>query len=254
MARRAYGDQYIAGEIASPDAADFTPAADDVVEVLVDIAQPDWTPAADVQIAGQWGGAGQRSWRLLLKTTGALSLEVSTDGTATAATETSASNLSATAANGRVVVRAELDTATGDVIFESGATEAALAALGATQTGAGATLPAASTADLEFGNTGAQLFEGRLTIDSVVIAGPVAADVKRYQSSYRDDQSNLWRSAGSLVTTSKQYPTAAVGVEVPAAAQVEPIDPVPALPEMCTRINALDMTPVLGPVGTDPTP
>lgn len=251
MGTSVFGDQYIFGAATTADAAAFAAATD--YEVTVDIACPDWSPAVEVQLAGHWGAAGNRSWQLVLTTAGALRLDVSADGTAIVS-GTSSANLAATPANGRLVVRALLDTATGNVDFSSGATLAALAALGAQQAGAGAIVPFNSTAVLSFGAANHSLFRGTLSVDGGVtdVADAVAANVKQYQDSYRDAYGRLWAGAGADLFFQRVYPTTAVGLLAPAAAPVQPVSPVPALPEMSTRINLLSMVPVTGPTAPDP--
>lgn len=252
MGRAAVGDQRIEGSVDCPDDATFTGAGD--YEITVDVALPDWTPAADVVLASHWGDAGNRAWRLLLKTTGALSLEVTTDGTTVLTETSSVTTLSATAANGRKVVRALLDSATGNVDFSVGDSLATLAAYGVQQAGAGATAPFNSTASVVFGAADVRLYRGTLSVDggATDVADIVAANVKQYEDSHTDAYGNLFVGAGHQIAFDRVYPSASVGVAAPVAGATAPVNPAPALPEMCTRINALSMVPVTGPVAPDP--
>lgn len=67
--------------LTTPDHADL-----DITEELcaiIELTPADWTPSTDQFVIGKWLGSGdQRSWSLLLKTTGILSLQMTTDGTA----------------------------------------------------------------------------------------------------------------------------------------------------------------------------
>lgn len=123
-------------------------------EVAVGLAATDWTPTADQVLASKWNTTGnQRSWRLLLKTTGALSLEVSTAGTAISATYTSSEVTTWTDTKCHFVRCRFVKTngANSVASFATSEDGQAWTALGADQTGTIIATVFNSTADLRFG-------------------------------------------------------------------------------------------------------
>jgi len=82
----AYGPAYVTfnGAVSNswtcPDSADFAGAG--ALDVRFAYAPTDWTPAGADTIIGQYGAAGQRSWRVVVTTAGYLQLTTSTNGTA----------------------------------------------------------------------------------------------------------------------------------------------------------------------------
>lgn len=250
MGRTSVGPQYIYGSITTADKAEME--VDDDLTVTVDIALPDWTPTAEVVIAQQWDAdADERGWQVAVSTTGAIVFRWSDDGeTGGVDSETSSATLAALDPDQRQVVQVTVDLSAGDVDFASGDTVADLAALGTTQS-AGAPISVFDSSDVvRVGATGCQLFGATIEIGSDTVASPTAADVKRYQSTYRDAEGNIWNGAGGAIQFSRVYPTSAVGVNAPAAAPVQPlagfIDP-----EVKTRMDQLSYVPVTGPTAPD---
>jgi len=85
------GDAYVdftgAGTLTTPNVAALQLTGS--LDIRVKARANDWTPAANMVLTSKYGAAGQRSWRFYLSTAGNLILEVSTDGTATAAATSS---------------------------------------------------------------------------------------------------------------------------------------------------------------------
>lgn len=128
------------------------------LDVRVDLQPTSWTPAADQVIASKAATLGNnRSWYLLLLTTGQLQFGWSAAGTFPYETATSTV---AVPAGGRLTVRAVLDVVSGanhTVTFYTGTSvTTATTQLGATITAAGATSIYSGNATLEVGtaNTG----------------------------------------------------------------------------------------------------
>jgi hypothetical protein len=93
-----------AGSYATP--GDKTHVTGDI-EIIAALRPSDWTPATNMTIRSKWGTAGNRSWRLILLTTGRLRFEWTTNGT-TILTEDS--DISVSFANGDLgLVRVTMD-------------------------------------------------------------------------------------------------------------------------------------------------
>lgn len=84
------------------------------LDVRVDVALDDWTPAADVSLGGRWGSGTNKSWRIRVLTTGALSIEFTADGSAITTATSSATLGSVGVVDGqRVRLKFELDVDNG---------------------------------------------------------------------------------------------------------------------------------------------
>jgi Tfp pilus assembly protein PilE len=73
--------------LAASDSAATSPTGS--FEIRARLAPTSWTPASAQTIASKWGAAGQRSYRFVLTSSGALQLVVSADGTTSTSTSTS---------------------------------------------------------------------------------------------------------------------------------------------------------------------
>lgn len=63
----------------------YIPAVTGDIDVRVKVALDDWTPSTIMCLAGRWGGAGSRSWKVGLNSGGTrMTMDWSTDGTAIA--------------------------------------------------------------------------------------------------------------------------------------------------------------------------
>ena len=166
------GDQYmwlpgIAGNYLSvPNAANN--AHDNLTDIWIGgrFALTDWTPASDQTLIAKWEDTSdQRSYRLMIDTTGVLRLGWSTDGTAANVVEED-STVAPTVSNGGLLwVVGTVDISVGTVKFYTGGTDTipVWTQLGTTVTGSGASSIHDGTAVLEVGsdNTGtAQLLIG----------------------------------------------------------------------------------------------
>ena len=78
--------------LSTPDTAGTSPSGS--IDIRMKLGAPTWTPAAGATLAAKWGAAGQRSYKMSLTSSGAVSLSVSADGTNTSATATSSSAVS----------------------------------------------------------------------------------------------------------------------------------------------------------------
>lgn len=152
--------------VSTPDAAALDIVGD--IWLAGRFALTDWTPAADVTLIAKWEDTlDQRSYRLLVDTTGVLRIEWTTAGTAVSLVS-SDSTVAPTVNDGaKLWVAGTLDVSTGDVKFFTGGIEAvpSWTQLGTTVTGAGVTSIHSGTALVEMGadNTGtAQLLTGRI--------------------------------------------------------------------------------------------
>lgn len=142
--------------LSTPDAAVLDITGD--LEIVARIRPTDWTPAADMEILSKWLTAGnQRSYRLILLTTGALELQHSSDGSTT---KTATSTASVSGTDGAYLwVKATLDVDNGaggwSVKFYTAANAASEPSswtqLGSTVTTATASSVYASTANLTLG-------------------------------------------------------------------------------------------------------
>lgn len=186
------GDAYVqlpgsSGNYAStPDAASLDITGD--IDIAAKIASDDWTPAADSYVIAKYTVTGnQRSYALILTTTGTLALQWSADGT-TSITKNSTANLAALA-NGAVKwVRATLDVDNGaagnTTRFYTSDDGVTWTQLGADVVTATATSIFASTAVLEIGSRNAgtsdffagKFFEGwvKTGIGGTAVARPIA--------------------------------------------------------------------------------
>lgn len=186
------GDAYVqlpgssGNTITTPDAASLDITGD--IDIAVKVAADDWTPAADSYLIAKYTVTGnQRSYALILATTGALTFQFSADGT-TPVNKSSTANLSALA-NGSVKwVRATVDVDNGasgyDVRFYTSDDGSTWTQLGTTVTTATATSIFAGTAVLEIGsrNNGTsdffagKFFEGwvKSGIGGTAVARPIA--------------------------------------------------------------------------------
>lgn len=186
------GDAYIqlpgssGNTVTTPDAAGLDITGD--IDIAAKIAPNDWTPAADSYIISKYTVTGnQRSYALILTTTGTLTLQWSNDGTA-ALSKASTANLSALANGATKWVRATMDVDDGAgnhlVNFYTSDDGSTWTQLGATVTTAGTTSIFASTAVLEIGSrnggTGdffaGKFFEGwvKTGIAGTAVARPIA--------------------------------------------------------------------------------
>lgn len=187
------GDAYIqlpgssGNTITTPDAASLDIVGD--IDLIAKIAPDDWTPAADSYILAKYTvTANQRSYALILSTTGTLTLQFSPDGTASVS-KASTANLSTLANGATKWVRATMDVDNGasgyDVRFYTSDDGTTWTQLGTTVTTATATSIFASTAVLEIGSRNAgtgdffagKFFEGYVKsgIDGTAVAHPVAS-------------------------------------------------------------------------------
>lgn len=70
--------------VTTPDSSahNFDATSGVVTQIIVAVALSDWTPATIQRLAGKWGAAGSRAWRISVTAAGMLELEYSVDGTA----------------------------------------------------------------------------------------------------------------------------------------------------------------------------
>ena len=157
----------VAGQyVSTPDAAALDIVGD--IWLAGKFALLDWTPGADVTLVAKWEDTGdERSYRLMVDTTGVLRLSWSTDG-AVGTVALSDSTVAPTVSDEAALwVAGTLDVSTGDVKFYTGGAGVTptWVQLGTTVAGAGATSIHSGTGVLEVGtdNTGtAQLFTGEI--------------------------------------------------------------------------------------------
>jgi hypothetical protein len=210
------GDAYIqlpgssGNTITTPDAAGLDITGD--LDIAAKIAADDWTPAADSYIISKYTVTGnQRSYALVLTTTGNLALQFSNDGTA-AISKNSTANLSALASGAVKWVRATLDVDNGasgyDVKFYTSDDGVTWTQLGSTVTTATATSVYASTAVLEIGSRNAgtsdffagKFFEGWVKngLEGTAVARPVAST-----TGVTDATPLTWTVNGTAIPTSR---------------------------------------------------
>lgn len=173
------------GAASTPDAAALDITGD--LDVRAKVAAADWSPSADQYIVAKYVVTGnQRSYALVLTTTGALAFQFSADGT-TAVTKTSTANLSSLAADAVKWVRATIDVDNGasgyTVRFYTSDDGTTWTQLGADVVTATATSIFSGTAPLEVGarNDGAadyligKVYEARVYngIEGTLVANPV---------------------------------------------------------------------------------
>ena len=157
------GEQYIflpgtsTNYLSTPDAA----ALDIIGNIWLSgrFALDDWTPAADTTLIAKWEDTGnERSYRLMVDTTGVLRMSWTTNGAAATLVEED-STVAPTVTDGDALwVAGTLEVSTGDVKFYTGgiAPAPSWAQLGTTVSGAGATSINSGSAVVEVGsdNTG----------------------------------------------------------------------------------------------------
>lgn len=195
----------------TPDRASLDIVGD--IDIQMNVAMDDWTPAAEQTLVSKYGAAGQRSWLLNVTTGGLLKLINSADGTATI-------TRSSTVAVGGVDlaakwVRATLDVdngATGNTAtFYTSTDGATWSALGAPVTTAATTSIFASTALLRVGpnENAAQWFGGNVYRVRLYngIAGTLVSD---FNAQDADIGWLTWNSSGvtevwTTVTTASTF-------------------------------------------------
>jgi hypothetical protein len=74
-------EQHLSLNATNAAASNYTTAVTGDLDVRVKCRAADWTPAANVTLASQAGGAGARNWMLILESTATLRFYYSTDGT-----------------------------------------------------------------------------------------------------------------------------------------------------------------------------
>jgi hypothetical protein len=179
-------DGIFVGEYAtSPDAASLDIVGD--LDLRAEITPWDWTPGEFKALVGKWTSSGnQRSYVLMLTTSGELALSFSTLGSDTITRTSTTTVLSAVPADGRLAVRATLDVNNGaaghDVKFYTASSiDGSWTQLGATVTTAGVTSVFASTALAQVGGRdagSASLFTGIIHAAQILsgIGGTVVAN------------------------------------------------------------------------------
>lgn len=139
----------------TPDSAANSITGD--IDIRARIGPVDWTPAAVDSVVSKHDSATERSYRMMLNTTGLLQMRWSADGT-TEITKSSTANLSALLSLEVKWVRATLDVDNGaagnDVNFYTSDNGVDWTQLGATVTTAGVTSIFNSTSSIEIGTTG----------------------------------------------------------------------------------------------------
>jgi hypothetical protein len=175
-------------------------------ELTLGAKAADWTPTADQVLMSKWNVTGnQRCFRLLLKTTGALSLEVSTDGTAVT-TYTSSANLAALANGALKWVRVRFFKSTGGVSKAQFATSddgQAWTALGADQTTTTIAALFASSANLIVGaDTAGAWFAGslyawRMSTAAKLVCEVVVLELTPSATSFTDAAAAVWTLGGA---------------------------------------------------------
>jgi hypothetical protein len=195
--------------VTTPDAAALDITGD--IDIRIKLAAADWTPTADSYLLSKYVTTGnQRSFALVLTSTGTLAFQWSADGT-TAVTKNSTANLASLAGNAVKWVRATLDVDNGaagnDVKFYTSDDGTTWTQLGTTVTTAGTTSIFASTAVLELGSRNAgtsdflisgKIFEAEVKngIDGTTVAHPVATS-----SGITDATGLTWTLNGTAILT-----------------------------------------------------
>lgn len=196
--------------VSTPDAGSLDIVGD--IDVRARVAPSTWTPASQQYVLAKWTTtANQRSYALILDTTGVLILQWSVDGTAVTS-KSSTANLSSLAANATKWIRATLDVdngATGNtVVFYTSDDGSTWTQLGNSVVTAGVTSIFSSSAPLEIGShTGgtAGNFNGKFFRGSVLsgISGtPVAQPISSASSNAVTDTTPLtWTVNGTAAVT-----------------------------------------------------
>lgn len=170
------------------------------IDVRIDVKLSDYQGRF---LASMWGA----SWNLATTAAGQLSLEYTPDGVTTV---TMLSSMPIPL--GRIVLRATLDTATGNVTFYTapagGIDSGPYTQLGAVQAGSGATTLHASGASalrvgLFYGN--AYAFELRSGIGGTVVASPSFTAQPPGTAPFADAQGNIWSMAGTAEISNRRY-------------------------------------------------
>lgn len=201
----------------TPDDASF--AVTDL-DARVDLRVDRWIPhymtgSNAIFLAGQWGAAGQRSWRFYLHSVGYLGFQWSNDGTTISAEVLSTVN-PYVAFGGRLAVRVTFDVNNGTggktATFYTAPTKAGpWTQIGATVTSAGTTSLFNSTAALEVGdsaNAGQRPvvgdmygFELLASIGGASVANPDFTNHSAGASSFNDAQGRTWTVAAPAALT-----------------------------------------------------
>lgn len=191
----------------TPDTAALDVAGD--IDIVAKIAADDWSPAADSYVVSKYNVTGnQRSYALILASTGALSLQWSNDGTASLSSISTVTTLSALGVDDVKWVRGTLDVDNGaaghTVTFYTSDDGVTWTQYGAAVVTAGTTSIFSSTADLELGarNAGAAgNFAGRV-FEAIVksgIAGSEVAHPVAGASSITDATGLTWTLHGTAL-------------------------------------------------------
>lgn len=207
-------DDTVSGDYAlAPDAAPLDIVGD--IDLRADVSLWDWTPTVQNAIISKYGTVGnQRSYRLIVNTTGNLVLTWSPDGTSAAALTRTSTAVAVPGSGGRLAIRATLDVNNGaaghTVTFYTASTiDSAWTQLGAPVVTAGVTSIFAGTADLIVGAVTTAGTEGVNGIVHEVqvlngIAGSVVADPDFMAqttgtTAFADDQGNAWSLVGAAL-------------------------------------------------------
>lgn len=197
----------VAGLYAStPDHASLDIVGD--IEVAIEVSLDDWTPAAAaVLIAKSVSTGNQRSWLLLLETSGLLRFQWSTTGADSVITNSTA--VPVPDAAGRLAIKVTLVVASGTVTFFTGdSISTATTQLGAAVV-AGATSIFSSTAVLEVGSNSAgasnnavaviHSAEVRSGVAGTVVANPDFRAQAFGTTSFADSTGKTWTVQGAAV-------------------------------------------------------
>lgn len=201
----------------SPDDASLDVTGD--LDLRARIAPDDWTPSADQAIVAKSNPAGnQRQYHLVLRSTGALRLTWSTDGTSGGTTDADSTVATGFADGSTHWVRATLATATGTVKFYTSDDGVVWTQLGSTLTYA----PTSIFAGTAPANVGARsggvtdVFAGliysaqiRSGIDGTVVADPRFDQQPLGTTSFTDSTGKVWTINGTAVIV--RFPSAAAG-------------------------------------------
>lgn len=120
----------LVGTFSTPDSVAISAPGDMRLEAWFGIA--DWTPAALGMVYGQWGGAGNRSHRLILNAAGTLNLQGTADGTNNICNATSSVSVPFTDGTAGYIGFTRNAT-TGDVVFLTSLDGVTWTQLGTTQ-------------------------------------------------------------------------------------------------------------------------
>jgi hypothetical protein len=222
-------DTWLSGLVLDGDSGDYATTPDaaslDIVgdlDLRAEITARDWTPSDYQALVGKWTSSGnQRSYVLMIDTSGNLALSWSTLGSDTITKTSTASVISAVQTDGRLAVRVTLDVNNGaagnDVKFyTSPSLDGAWSQLGSTVTTAGVTSVFASTALGQVGARdagtssrfagiihGAQILSG---IAGTVVANPDFEAQDNNDTSFADTATpaKTWTVAGGAEIVTPQ--------------------------------------------------